>query len=143
MASHMMLQGKVIAAGEATGKLLISSESLSFWGGYDFHTGTIIDKRHPLSGQSAVGRILALPFTRGSSSTTAVLLEAIKAKTAPAAIITTQPDAFFALASIVADEMYGTIIPLIVLSKEDFLLLHKLLPMQMLSIDKSGKVETL
>ena len=63
---------------------------------------------------------MALPFTRGSSTTTAVLLEAVKAGTAPAAILTTAPDSFFALASIVADEMYQQPIPLIVLSSEDF-----------------------
>jgi hypothetical protein len=65
-------------------------------------------------------RILALPFSRGSSTTTAVLLEAVKAGTAPAAILMTAPDSFFALASIVADEMYRQPIPLIVLSNEDF-----------------------
>jgi predicted aconitase with swiveling domain len=143
MVSSVMFQGKVVAAGVAAGELLISSEPLSFWGGFDFHSGTIIDKRHVLSGQSAVGRILALPFTRGSSSTTAVLLEAIKAKTAPAAIITTKPDAFFALASIVADEIYGTPIPLIALSNDDFLVLQKLPPLQTLRIDDAGNVETL
>ncbi len=116
----MELKGQVIEAGEVAGKLLVSAEPLSFWGGYDYHTGNIIDQRHPLVGKCAAGRILALPFTRGSSSTTAVLLEAIKAKTAPAAIITTAPDSFFALASIVADEMYGTPVPLISLNEEQF-----------------------
>lgn len=113
-------RGQVVIAGQATGELLVAHEPLSFWGGYDYHTGTIIDQRHPLAGQQAAGRILALPFTRGSSTTTAVLLEAVKANTAPAAIITTGPDSFFALASIVADEMYGSPIPLIVLSGYDF-----------------------
>lgn len=116
----MNLQGQVIEAGEVTGELLVSAEPLSFWGGYDYHTGNIIDERHPLIGQCAAGRILALPFTRGSSSTTAVLLEAIKAGTAPAAIITTAPDSFFALASIVADEMYDSPVPLLVVSQSQF-----------------------
>lgn len=116
----MKLHGQVIEAGEVTGELLVSAEPLSFWGGYDYHTGNIIDERHPLVGKCAAGHILALPFTRGSSSTTAVLLEAIKAGTAPAAIITTAPDSFFALASIVADEMYGTPVPLIALNEAQF-----------------------
>ena len=102
----------------------MASEPLSFWGGYDYHTGEIIDRRHPLSGQIAAGRVLCLPFTRGSSTTTAVLLEAIKAGTAPAAIITTGVDTFFALASIVADAMYGQPVPLIALSADDFAQLH-------------------
>jgi predicted aconitase with swiveling domain len=118
------LSGKPMVAGEAHGLVVASREPLSFWGGYDYYTGEIIDRRHPLSGQRVGGCILALPFTRGSSTTTAVLLEAVKAGTAPAAILTNQPDAFFALASIVADELYRTPFPLVVLDEEDFSALH-------------------
>lgn len=99
---------------------LVSSEPLSFWGGYDWKSGEIIDRRHMLSGFIAKDKILAIPFTRGSSTTTAVLLEAIRAKTAPAAIITTDTDFFFALASVVADELYQSPLPLIALAEDDF-----------------------
>jgi hypothetical protein len=115
-----VLQGQVVIAGRAAGPVLAAAEPLSFWGGYDHTTGEIIDRRHPLSGQRAAGCILCLPFTRGSSTTTAVLLEAVKAGTAPAAIITTGVDTFFALASIVADEMYSRPVPLVALAAEDF-----------------------
>ena len=115
-----VFQGQVVIAGRAEGPVLAAAEPLSFWGGYDHTTGEIIDRRHPLSGQVAAGCILCLPFTRGSSTTTAVLLEAVKAGTAPAAIITTGVDTFFALASIVADEMYGRPVPLVALPSEDF-----------------------
>jgi len=47
-------------------------------------------------------------------------LEAVRAGTAPAAILTTGVDSFFALASIVADEMYEKPIPLIALEPDDF-----------------------
>lgn len=114
------MQGQTVIAGQAEGNALAANEPLSFWGGYDYHTGEIIDRRHPLSGQIASGRVLCLPFTRGSSTTTAVLLEAVRAGTAPAAVITTGVDSFFALASIVADEMYGQPIPLIALAATDF-----------------------
>ena len=119
-----IVQGRVIVAGEGAGLALVSREPLSFWGGYDHHTGEIIDRRHPLSGQVAAGRVLAVPFTRGSSTTTAVLLEAIRAGTAPAAILTTGPDSFFALASFVADELYQRPIPLVALFPTDFARLH-------------------
>ena len=118
-----VLPGQVIVPGAASGVALVSHEPLSFWGGYDYHTGEIIDRRHPLSGQIAAGRVLAVPFTRGSSTTTAVLLESVKAGTAPAALLTTGPDTFFALASVVADELYGRPIPLVALTESDFALL--------------------
>ncbi len=116
----LTISGKPFIAGSAKGIALVSSEPLSFWGGYDWKTGEIIDRRHPLSGEIAKGKILAIPFTRGSSTTTAVLLESIRAGTAPAGIITTATDFFFALASVVADEMYASPIPLVAISPEDF-----------------------
>jgi predicted aconitase with swiveling domain len=118
--AEITLWGKVIIRGEARGKALVSNEPLSFWGGYDWKTGEIIDRRHVLSGSIAKDRILAVPFTRGSSTTTAVLLEAIRAGTAPAAIITTDTDFFFALASVVAEELYRSPLPLVALAESDF-----------------------
>lgn len=114
------IQGKPVVPGQADGVLLVTDEPLSFWGGYDSVTGEIIDRRHPLSGQNAAGRVLAIPFSRGSSTTTAVLLEAVRAGTAPAAILTTGIDKFFALGAIVAKELYGHTLPLLALSKEQF-----------------------
>ncbi len=118
------LQGQVVVAGAARGRILHSTEPLSFWGGYDYRTGEVIDRRHPLAGEIAAGSILCVPATRGSSTTTAVLLEAVKAGTAPAAIVTTGVDTFFALASIVADELYSLPIPLVALTPQDFALLR-------------------
>lgn len=109
-----------MVGGSAIGEALVSDEPLSFWGGYDQRTGEIIDRRHPLSGRCGAGRVLALRASRGSSTTTAVLLESVRTGVAPAALITAQPDHFFTLASIVADEMYGKPIPVVVLAPEDF-----------------------
>ena len=118
--ADITLQGNVIIRGEARGLALVSHEPLSFWGGYDWKTGEIIDRRHRLSGSIAKDKILAVPFTRGSSTTTAVLLEAIRAGTAPAAILTTDTDFFFALASVVAEELYRSPLPLVALAENDF-----------------------
>jgi predicted aconitase with swiveling domain len=115
-----VIAGRSIVAGRAEGEALVTHESLSFWGGYDFHSGEIIDQHHELAGVRAAGRILAVPFSKGSSTTTAVLLEAVRAGTAPAAILTTGVDSFFALASIVADVMYGKSFPVVALSPADF-----------------------
>lgn len=115
-----VIRGRPVVRGRVEGETLVSNEPLSFWGGYDYHTGEITDRRHPLSGQTASGRILAVPLSRGSSTTTAVLLEAVRAGTAPAAIITTGVDSFFALASIVANQMYAKPIPIFAIPSPDF-----------------------
>jgi predicted aconitase with swiveling domain len=133
----MILQGRVLIPGQVQGPALVTHEPLSFWGGYDYHTGEIIDRRHPLSGQIAAGHVLAVPFTRGSSTTTAVLLEAVRLGTAPVAILTTGRDHFFTLASIVADEMYQKPIPLVVLASIDF---GRLKSGQWIQIHADGRV---
>ena len=78
-----------------------------------------------------------MPFSKGSSTTTAVLLEAVRAGTAPAAIVTTGADAFFALASIVADVMYGKSFPVIALEPDDFASLqHRRAPASSDGVDR-------
>ncbi|MBL8098296.1 MAG: DUF126 domain-containing protein [Anaerolineales bacterium] len=132
-----IIQGKPFIEGSANGVALATNEPLSFWGGYDWQTGEIIDRRHPLSGMIAKDKILVIPFTRGSSTTTAVLLEAIRAKTAPQAIITTATDFFFALASVVADELYQMPIPLVAVNENDFTQINT---GNFVGIDTDGKI---
>ena len=115
-----VIVGRPLVPGEAAGRALVSREPLSFWGGFDYRTGEIIDRRHPLSGHVAAGRVLAVPHARGSSTTTAVLLEAVSAGTAPAAILTTGPETFFALAAIVAEEMFRRSFPVVMIDSADF-----------------------
>lgn len=132
-----LIAGQPVVAGRARGPALVSREPLSLWGGYDSATGTIIDRAHPLAGRSAAGTILVLPFSRGSSTTTAVLLEAIRAKTAPAAILVTGRDSFFALASIVAHEMYGHGIPVVAVGDDA---LATLLDGTMVTVEDDGTI---
>jgi len=113
-----LIRGRPLVAGEAHGEALVADEPLSFWGGYDQSTGEIIDRRHPLSGEVAAGRVLAVPYARGSSTTTAVLLEAIRNGSAPAALLTTGSDSFLSLASIVAEEMWDRTVPVVALEPE-------------------------
>ena len=115
-----VIVGQPLVPGEAAGQALVSREPLSFWGGFDHRTGEIIDRRHPLSGRIAAGRVLVVPHARGSSTTTAVLLEAVRAGTSPAAILTTGAETFFALAAIVAQEMYQRWFPVVTIERADF-----------------------
>ncbi|MGL4488665.1 MAG: aconitase X swivel domain-containing protein, partial [Rhizobiaceae bacterium] len=71
----------------------------------DPKTSVIADVRHPQHGTPIAGTILMLPGTIGSSSASAVLLELIHRKIAPAAIIMREPDAILLLGALVAREM--------------------------------------
>src|SRR3972149_7902586 len=67
-------------------------------------------------GKTAGGKTRVIPGGRGSSSSSSVLAEAIRAGTAPAAIVLLEPDPIVALGAIVARELYGTSVPVVVAS---------------------------
>ncbi len=110
-----------IVSGDTMGSLLVGREPLSFWGGLDPNTGEVIDRRHPLTGQRLTNRILAIPHGRGSCSASGVLLEAICNGTGPLAIITSRIDPIIGLGAILAEELYGRVVPVAVLGADDFL----------------------
>jgi len=114
------LTGRPIVAGSAEGTALISKEPLSFWGGFCPRTGEIIDRRHERSGANVAGRIFIFPQGKGSSTSSATLMESIKTGVAPAAIINLKVDPILALGSIVSDEMYHKAVPIVILAENDF-----------------------
>lgn len=109
-----------LVSGPASGTPLILDQPLSLWGGLDPSTGEITDRRHPQSGQIVTGKILILPSGRGSSSASSILLEAVKAQTAPAAIVMSEADGILALGAVVAQEVYEQALPVCILSDIDY-----------------------
>jgi predicted aconitase with swiveling domain len=112
-------QGQPVTAGSARGQAIAADVPLSFWGGFDPETGVIIDRRHPLVGHLATGRVLVIPSGRGSCSGSGVLLEAIRNGTAPAAIITSRLDPVISLGCILGDELYASHPPMVVIPEPD------------------------
>jgi cis-L-3-hydroxyproline dehydratase len=113
------IRGQVAVAGAGAGTALVTDEPLSFWGGVDPRSGEIIDQHHPLRGESLTGRVLVLPHGRGSCSASGVLLEAIVNGTGPAAILTRRVDPILGLGSILAEELHGRSVPVVVLADSD------------------------
>jgi predicted aconitase with swiveling domain len=109
-----MAEPRTLVAGEATGPALVLEEPLSFWGGIDPATGRIVDVHHPQHGASVTGTVLVMPAGRGSSSSSSVLAEAIRMGTAPSAIVLRGADPIVALGAIVARELYGVTVPVVV-----------------------------
>ena len=110
----MTLAGDVLIPGHARGPTLVLDEPISFWGGVDENTGRVIDTRHPQLGASVAGTVLVLRCGRGSSSSSSVLAECLRNGVGPAAIVLAEPDPILALGALVAGELYGTEIPVVV-----------------------------
>src|SRR4051812_20672677 len=90
MGSLMLVTGRSVASGSASGEALAADVPLSFGGGYDRETAIIIDRRPPLPGQLPTGGVFFFPSGRGSSPGGGLLLEPTHNATAPAAIITSR-----------------------------------------------------
>ena len=131
------MKAKVLIAGDARGDVLALTHPISFWGGVDPKTGTIIDARHPERGQNIAGKILALPGMIGSSSAAAVMLELIHAKKAPAALLMPEPDAILLLGVIVAQEMEWTSCPAFALDQES----QSVLQGKTIKISRDGEIK--
>lgn len=117
-ASRMPLSAVPLHAGHASGTVLHLDMPLSFWGGTD-HDGTIIDAHHPQRGQSVTGRVLVMRAGRGSSSSSYVLAEQLRQQCGPAAIVMAERDAIVVLGAIVARELYGSDMPVALVTGDD------------------------
>jgi uncharacterized protein len=102
-----------------TATALVLAEGLSLWGGMDPATGELIDAHHPQRGAILSGRVVVMPSARGSSSSASVLAEAVRAGTAPAAIVLGEPDLILAIGAAVAEELYGVRVPVVVLPPDE------------------------
>ena len=121
----MELKGTVIHPGSgarhrsAEGRLLVLEKPISFWGGVDPLTGRIHDPRHPRHGTGLGGRVLVMERTIGSSSSSAVMLELLRNRVAPAAIVVGRPDAILVLGLLVAEELGYDTIPVLRVGQRD------------------------
>ncbi|HWW57790.1 MAG TPA: DUF126 domain-containing protein [Sphingopyxis sp.] len=116
----MLIRGHALIEGMASGTLLKLAEPLSLWGGVDLQGGRIVDVSHPQRGAVLAGRLLAMPGSRGSSSSSSALVELARSGHAPAGVITTRADPILTIGALVADDLYGVAIPMLVVSDEAF-----------------------
>ncbi len=101
----------VVLPGTAHGRVL-KLPALSFWGGIDPATGRLSDPVAPAYGECVAGRVLLIAEPRGSSSSSAVMLELLRIGLAPAAVVLGHVDAILGLGVVVAREMGWPTIPL-------------------------------
>lgn len=116
----LVLRVRPVVEGRAAGEVLASRMPLSFWGGVDPAEGTVIDRQHDLCGQRVAGRVLVIPGARGSSSSSAVMLEMIRRGTAPAAIVCLSAEPILVVGSLIGRHLYGRWVPVATVDSETF-----------------------
>ncbi len=110
----MQVPVRCIVRGTVSAPAIVLDEPVSFWGGFDSHSGCIIDQQHPQCGLSLTGAVVFMRSGRGSSSASSVLAEAVRLGTAPAAFVLQETDEILTLGSLVAEEVYGTVTPIVI-----------------------------
>ena len=98
---RLLLKGRGIVGGVAEGEALVTRNTISGWGGVDAMTGTIIETRHELRGQSFKDKILVFPGAKGSSGWSATFHMARLAGCAPKAMVFNMMTTKIALGAVV------------------------------------------
>jgi predicted aconitase with swiveling domain len=83
----IVLRGRKVVGGCAEGEALVTRETISGWGGINPVTGTVIETRHELRGQSFKGKVLVFPGAKGSSGWSTRFHVARIAGAAPLALV--------------------------------------------------------
>lgn len=103
MSTITRMQGRVIRAGRAEGRALISPAPIGFLGGVDPDSGVVVEPNHPLHGQSVAGRVLVFPTGKGSTVGSYTILRLARNGVAPVAMINAESEAIVAVGAIIAD----------------------------------------
>ena len=109
---------EVIVAGEVQAPVLKLSAPVSFWGGVDQFTGTIIDRSHPECGADVSGKVLMVPMIKGSGGTPGSLATLIKLGKAPAGIVLNHLCPNVMAAALIGQQLYGETCPVFLATAE-------------------------
>ncbi len=100
---ELKLRGRKICKGKARGEALITSQSISFYGGVDPETGIVTEKGHELEGKSIAGKVLIFPTGKGSTVGSYILYRLKKNGKAPAAIVNKKCEPIVAVGCIISE----------------------------------------
>ena len=98
----VVLHGRGLSRGTGQGSILVSPEPISFLGGVDPESGTVIERGHPLFGRVVTGRILVFPHGKGSTVGSYVLYALARNEKAPAGIVNTEAEPIIVTGAIIA-----------------------------------------
>lgn len=99
----MLIRGRSISTGKASGPLLVSPQPISFLSSVDPESGIIVEKGHPLQGQCIAGKVLVFPYGKGSTVGSYVLYALSRNGHAPSAIVNAEAEAIIATGAIISE----------------------------------------
>ncbi|MBR9766104.1 MAG: DUF126 domain-containing protein [Rhodobacteraceae bacterium] len=101
LTTPLLIRGRGVVSGRVEGEALVTTQTISGWGGINERDGSIIERRHELVGQSFAGKILVFPGAKGSSGWSAFFHMTRINGVAPAAMLFTRMTTKMALGAVV------------------------------------------
>lgn len=99
----MILKGRKIVGGYVEGEIIVSKDSVSFYGGVDPQTGMIVEPGHSLYGKKISGKVFVFPTGKGSTVGSYVIYRMKKLGTAPIAIINKETESILAIGCVISE----------------------------------------
>lgn len=84
--------GRGLVEGKGRGRVLITTEPISFYGGVDPEAGKIVERGHELYGERVAGSVLIFPHGKGSTVGSYTLLRLARRGLAPAGIVNAESE---------------------------------------------------
>lgn len=100
-APDLVIRGRKVVSGTVEGEALVTSQTISGWGGVNPMKGEVIETRHELRGVCFAGKILVFPGAKGSSGWSAVFHTARLKGVAPIGMLFTVTTTKAALGAVV------------------------------------------
>ena len=114
-----VVKGRGVAQGIGRGVAIVINGPFTFAHGVEPSSGEINDLRCDKRGENVRGKVMVFPYGRGSTTGSAWLLETVRQKNGPAAIINVETEPILATGVIIARLLYNVSIPLVDRLEED------------------------
>lgn len=137
-ASPAGFDASVLIDGSARGEALRLTETLSFWGGFDPITGSIIDVHHPQYQLRVKGKVLLIPRSHGSAGTPGGIAECLRNGAGPCAFVLADRDVNIGVGCQVANQLYGLHVPVLRLAIDEMKMINS---GDLIEIHSGGRIQ--
>jgi predicted aconitase with swiveling domain len=102
-AVKLVLKGRKIVKGKASGEAIVTREAISFNGGVDNMTGIVTEPGHELEGQNIAGKVRVFLTGKGSTGGSYKIYDMVSRGTAPVAFIQVTPEGVTTIGAIIGN----------------------------------------
>lgn len=100
---RIILKGRKIVTGKASGEAVVTKEAISFNGGVDNMTGIVTEPGHELEGVNIAGKVLVFLTGKGSTGGSYKIYDMVSRGTAPVGFVQVSPEGVTTIGAIIGN----------------------------------------